>query len=116
MNTKIYKESIKNETKKEIELFLKENPETKLSYWDCRKAWELACKASDELRESISGFAEEFDIIFEEYREIFESQKEILIFSKMREFNYKMADLYNRLRIDEQASKLISQLWVKRYW
>ncbi len=116
MNTKIYRESIKSETKKEIELFLKGNPDVKLPYWDCRKAWELARKASDELRESISGFAEEFDSIFEEYREIFESQNQILISSKASEFNCKMANLYSRLRIDEQTGKLISELWAKEYW
>lgn len=115
MSIEFYTETICEKTKGEILEFLEKYPEKELDYEKFRYAWNLAVKASKEMKENIIGFSEEFDKIFEEYSDIFPDFNLPENTVRNEEFHIKINDLYSRLRIDEEVQNMISELWAKDY-
>lgn len=112
---KSYNETISKKTKGEILEFLEKYPEKELDYEKFRYAWNLAVKASEEMKAKIIGFSEEFDKIFEEYSDIFPDFNLSKNTVRNEEFHIKIKTLYSRLRIDEEVQNMISELWAKDY-
>lgn len=111
-----YRESISEELKEQIVKFLEENKEPIVNYWVWREALELYNKACNEIRKSVSGFGQEFDLIMQYYKN--KHKEDELTYNEIsliNDVNTKLKSLYKRYVKNEDIRTLLNRLLSKKY-
>ena len=106
---KMFKESLPQDIETELDNFLSAHPTEVLSYWEWRDMLKLKIKVYQGLHDSTKPFAEEVDVILNEYKDIdLNDTKNHFV---THEINKKLAsigvlqDSETRRKLDELSKK-----------
>lgn len=113
---KHYIEKISEELKESIVKFLEDNKEPIVDYYVWQESLELYKKACNEIRKSVSGFEQEFDLLIQYYKN--KHKEDVLTYNEIsliNDVNTKLKSLYNRYVKNENIWILLDRLLSKKY-
>lgn len=111
-------EDATEETKEQVERFLKENPDNELEYYTWVSAWTLLSKLTDEMYESLKAYRDELRQILEPISKMnyeMDDCKRMLLQPLPDQTNKKIAELDARVVRNSELWKMVRELQAKRY-
>lgn len=111
-------EDATEETKEQVERFLKENPDNELEYYTWVSAWTLLSKLTDEMYESLKAYRDELRQILEPISKLnyeMNDCKRLLLQPLPDQTNKKIAELDARVVRNSELWKMVRELQAKRY-